>query len=199
MALETRRDFYGTTTNIKTERLDAMSRMISTVTGLKAWPNEATIRQDAFAQGEGIRQHKMLREPSIDEIMCPEEVGVPETDLILGKHSDRHARDHDGHRLDPPSRRGPDRRRRDRRRPVDAIFQAVEGSPGSRPISASSPSAASPPARTPGARSRSNSRALTGPSAAAPDRPTSSRPRLRRRSTPSTPSLRAASGASHAR
>jgi 2-isopropylmalate synthase len=86
MALKTRYDFYGLTTNIKTERLYPL-----TITGLKVQRNKAIVGQNAFAHEAGIHQDGMLKERSTYEIMRPEEVGVPKTDLVLGKHSGRHA------------------------------------------------------------------------------------------------------------
>jgi 2-isopropylmalate synthase len=91
MALKIRQDFYGLTTNIKTERLYPISRMVSTITGLKVQRNKAIVGQNAFAHEAGIHQDGMLKERSTYEIMRPEEVGVPKTDLVLGKHSGRHA------------------------------------------------------------------------------------------------------------
>ncbi len=91
MALKTRFDYYGLTTNIKTERLYPVSRMVSTITGLTVQRNKAIVGRNAFAHESGIHQDGMLKERSTYEIMRPEEVGVPKTDLVLGKHSGRHA------------------------------------------------------------------------------------------------------------
>ncbi len=91
MALKTRQDFYGLTTGIKTERLYPISRMLSTITGLSVQRNKAIVGRNAFAHEAGIHQDGMLKERSTYEIMKPEEVGVPKTDLVLGKHSGRHA------------------------------------------------------------------------------------------------------------
>jgi 2-isopropylmalate synthase len=91
MALKTRADYYGLTTNIKTERLYPMSRMVSTITGMAVQRNKAIVGRNAFAHESGIHQDGMLKERSTYEIMRPEEVGVPKTDLVLGKHSGRHA------------------------------------------------------------------------------------------------------------
>ena len=91
MALRTRHDYYGLTTNIKAERLYPLSRMVSRITGLKVQRNKAIVGQNAFAHEAGIHQDGMLKERSTYEIMRPEEVGVPKTDLVLGKHSGRHA------------------------------------------------------------------------------------------------------------
>jgi 2-isopropylmalate synthase len=65
--------------------------MISTVTGLKARRNKAIVGQDAFVYEAGIHQDGMLWRRSTYEIMRPQEAGVPENDLVLGKHSGRHA------------------------------------------------------------------------------------------------------------
>jgi 2-isopropylmalate synthase len=91
MALKTRFDYFGLTTGIKTERLYPVSRMVATITGLTVQRNKAIVGRNAFAHEAGIHQDGMLKERSTYEIMRPEEVGVPRTDLVLGKHSGRHA------------------------------------------------------------------------------------------------------------
>jgi 2-isopropylmalate synthase len=91
MALRTRHDYYGLSTNIKTERLYPTSRMVSMITGLAIPRNKAIVGRNAFAHESGIHQDGMLKERSTYEIMRPESVGVPKTDLVLGKHSGRHA------------------------------------------------------------------------------------------------------------
>jgi 2-isopropylmalate synthase len=91
MALATRFDHYGLKTNIKTERLYPISRMVSTITGLTVQRNKAIVGRNAFAHESGIHQDGMLKERSTYEIIRPEDVGVPKTDLVLGKHSGRHA------------------------------------------------------------------------------------------------------------
>jgi len=91
MALKTRFDYYGLTTGIKTERLYPVSRMVSTITGMAVQRNKAIVGRNAFAHESGIHQDGMLKERSTYEIMRPEEVGVSKTDLVLGKHSGRHA------------------------------------------------------------------------------------------------------------
>jgi 2-isopropylmalate synthase len=91
MALKTRFDHYGLTTGIKTERLYPMSRMVSNITGLAVQRNKSIVGRNAFAHESGIHQDGMLKERSTYEIMRPEDVGVPRTDLVLGKHSGRHA------------------------------------------------------------------------------------------------------------
>ncbi|WP_435016617.1 2-isopropylmalate synthase [Tundrisphaera sp. TA3] len=91
MALKTRHDYFGLSTNIKTDRLYPVSRMVSTITGMAVQRNKAIVGRNAFAHESGIHQDGMLKNRSTYEIMTPEEVGVPKTDLVLGKHSGRHA------------------------------------------------------------------------------------------------------------
>lgn len=91
MALKTREDFYGVQTRIKTPKLFAMSRMVSNVTGMRIQRNKAIVGQNAFAHEAGIHQHGMLQNRATYEIMKPEDVGYVGTNLVLGKHSGRHA------------------------------------------------------------------------------------------------------------
>jgi len=91
MALRTRTDYYGLDTRVRSERLYPTSRLLSTLTGLSVQRNKAIVGRNAFAHESGIHQDGMLKERSTYEIMTPESVGVPRTDLVLGKHSGRHA------------------------------------------------------------------------------------------------------------
>ena len=91
MALRTRHDYYRLNTGIQTRRLYAASRLVSHVTGIAVQRNKAIVGQNAFAHEAGIHQDGMLKERSTYEIMRPEDVGVPQTELVLGKHSGRAA------------------------------------------------------------------------------------------------------------
>ncbi len=91
MALRTRHDYYGIDTNINTERLFPTSRLVSSITGMKVQRNKAIVGQNAFAHEAGIHQHGMLQNSSTYEIMRPQDVGFVGTNLVLGKHSGRHA------------------------------------------------------------------------------------------------------------
>jgi len=91
MALRTRQDFYGLTTGIQTKLLTPTSRRLSHVTGMQVQRNKAIVGQNAFAHEAGIHQDGMLKERSTYEIMKPEDVGISRTELVLGKHSGRHA------------------------------------------------------------------------------------------------------------
>ncbi len=91
MALRTRRDYFGLATGIQTPKLFAASRLVSKVTGLQVQRNKAIVGRNAFAHEAGIHQHGMLKHQSTYEIMKPEDVGVKSNQLVLGKHSGRHA------------------------------------------------------------------------------------------------------------
>ncbi len=91
MAVRTRGDYFGYQTAINTKRLYHTSRLVSHVTGIAVQRNKAVVGQNAFAHESGIHQDGMLKERSTYEIMNPEDVGLPKTELVLGKHSGRHA------------------------------------------------------------------------------------------------------------
>src|SRR5713226_5522222 len=91
MALRTRKDFFALETRINTRRLYPISRLVSHVTGIQVQRNKAVVGQNAFAHEAGIHQDGMLKERSTYEIMRPEDIGLQQTDLVLGKHSGRHA------------------------------------------------------------------------------------------------------------
>jgi 2-isopropylmalate synthase len=91
MAVRTRADYFGVQTRINTKRLLPSSRLVSHITGIQVQRNKAIVGQNAFAHEAGIHQDGMLKERSTYEIMRPEDVGLQRTDLVLGKHSGRHA------------------------------------------------------------------------------------------------------------
>ncbi len=91
MALRTRQDYYGLSTGIQTKKLCGISRLVSTITGMLVQRNKAIVGQNAFAHESGVHQHGMLQERTTYEIMRPEDVGYTGTNLVLGKHSGRHA------------------------------------------------------------------------------------------------------------
>ncbi len=91
MALLTRRDHYGRAVAVRTEELYRTSRLVSKLSGMVVQPNKAVVGANAFTHEAGIHQDGVLKERSTYEIMRPEDVGVPETRLVLGKHSGRHA------------------------------------------------------------------------------------------------------------
>lgn len=91
MAMRTREDRYGHHTNIETRRLHMASHLLAAVTGNFVPRNKAVIGENAFAHEAGIHQHGMLASPETYEIMKPEDVGVVNSQLVLGKHSGKHA------------------------------------------------------------------------------------------------------------
>ncbi len=91
MALKTRENFFGIGTNIDTTRLYPTSRLVASVTGMHVPRNKAVVGENAFAHEAGIHQHGMLKDASTYEIMKPEDVGLSRSNLVLGKHSGRHA------------------------------------------------------------------------------------------------------------
>jgi 2-isopropylmalate synthase len=91
MALRTRADVFKVQHGIRTERLFATSKLVSQVTGSYVQRNKAIVGQNAFAHEAGIHQHGMLSHRETYEIMRPEEVGFSRSQLVLGKHSGRHA------------------------------------------------------------------------------------------------------------
>jgi 2-isopropylmalate synthase len=91
MALQVRGDRYPYATGIASEHLFAASQMLSEITGVPVQPNKAVTGRNAFAHEAGIHQDGVLKNPLTYEIMTPQSVGVPDSKLVLGKHSGRHA------------------------------------------------------------------------------------------------------------
>jgi len=91
MALRTRHDSLPYTTGIITENIISTSKLVSSVTGLAVQNNKAIVGANAFAHESGIHQDGMLKNAETYEIMTPESVGLKKSDLVMGKHSGRHA------------------------------------------------------------------------------------------------------------
>ncbi len=91
MALHTRPQFYNLTTGIDTTQIARSSRMVSNYTGLPVQPNKAIVGANAFSHEAGIHQDGVLKHQATYEIMTPETVGLSQSNLVLGKHSGRHA------------------------------------------------------------------------------------------------------------
>jgi 2-isopropylmalate synthase len=91
MAMRVRPDRYPFETGIVGEQIFAASQMLSEITGVPVQPNKAIIGRNAFAHEAGIHQDGVLKNPLTYEIMTPQSVGVPDSKLVLGKHSGRHA------------------------------------------------------------------------------------------------------------
>jgi len=92
MALHTRADYFDRfTTRINTTKIFPASRMVANLTGLHVQRNKAVVGENAFAHEAGIHQDGMIKNRSTYEIMDPRDLGVPESKLVLGKHSGHHA------------------------------------------------------------------------------------------------------------
>jgi 2-isopropylmalate synthase len=91
MAINTRRDQLPFETRIVTEHLYAASQLLTSLITFGPQPNKAIVGENAFAHEAGIHQDGFLKERTTYEIMEPRSVGVPESKLVLGKHSGRHA------------------------------------------------------------------------------------------------------------
>jgi 2-isopropylmalate synthase len=91
MAMRVRPDRLAYETGVVSEQLFPASQMLSEITGIAVQPNKAIIGRNAFAHEAGIHQDGMLKNPLTYEIMTPQSVGVPDSKLVLGKHSGRHA------------------------------------------------------------------------------------------------------------
>ena len=91
MALRTRGDAMPYTTNVKTEVISRVSRLVSTITGFNVQPNKAIVGANAFAHESGIHQDGVLKNASTYEIMTPASVGLAESRIVMGKLSGRHA------------------------------------------------------------------------------------------------------------
>ncbi len=91
MAMRVRPDRLAYRTEVVGEELYPASQLLSEITGVAVQPNKAIIGRNAFAHEAGIHQDGMLKNPLTYEIMTPQSVGVPDSKLVLGKHSGRHA------------------------------------------------------------------------------------------------------------
>ena len=91
MAMRVRADRYAFNTGVVSEQLYPASQALSEITEVPVQPNKAIIGRNAFAHEAGIHQDGVLKNPLTYEIMTPHSVGVPDSRLVLGKHSGRHA------------------------------------------------------------------------------------------------------------
>ena len=92
MALKTRPDaFEGLDTRVRTTEIYPTSRLLSSIIGIPVQPNKAIVGDNAFAHEAGIHQDGVLKAAITYEIMTPQSIGRPSNELVLGKHSGRHA------------------------------------------------------------------------------------------------------------
>jgi 2-isopropylmalate synthase len=91
MAMRVRADRYPYETRLTSEQIYPSSQTLAEITRVPVQPNKAITGRNAFAHEAGIHQDGMLKNPLTYEIMTPQSVGVPDSRLVLGKHSGRHA------------------------------------------------------------------------------------------------------------
>jgi 2-isopropylmalate synthase len=91
MALRVRRDVMPFATGVITPELYPASQLLSELTGAAVQANKAIVGRNAFAHEAGIHQDGVIKNRLTYEIMTPQSVGVPDSRLVLGKHSGRHA------------------------------------------------------------------------------------------------------------
>ncbi|MFV0480738.1 MAG: 2-isopropylmalate synthase [Campylobacteraceae bacterium] len=92
MAIKTRSDIYSPLkTNINIKEIYPTSRLVSSITGIEPQPNKAIVGKNAFAHESGIHQDGVLKHPETYEIFSAKDIGLDQNNLVLGKHSGRHA------------------------------------------------------------------------------------------------------------
>ncbi len=89
MAISARSADLGLTTGINKKGIYSASRLVTMITGLPVQPNKAIVGVNAFAHEAGIHVDGVLKQPLTYEILTPEEVGIGQSSLVLGKHSGR--------------------------------------------------------------------------------------------------------------
>lgn len=91
MTLYTRKDIFDKTLNINTEEIYRTSKLVSSLTAMPVQHNKAIVGKNAFAHESGIHQDGVLKERTTYEIMNPSMIGINYNNIVLGKHSGRHA------------------------------------------------------------------------------------------------------------
>ena len=93
MAINVRKRYMQVNTGVNTREIYRTSQLLTELTGAGVQANKAIVGRNAFAHEAGIHQHGVMKAPVTYEIMSPESVGIPESRLVLGRHSGRHALD----------------------------------------------------------------------------------------------------------
>jgi len=91
MAIRTRKDFFKATTGVKATEIYKTSKLLSSITGIGVQPNKAIVGANAFAHESGIHQDGVLKKRETYEIMTARSIGLKKSNLVMGKHSGRHA------------------------------------------------------------------------------------------------------------
>ncbi len=104
MNLITRKDYFNIDVNVNTREIYKTSRLLSNLTGLEIQRNKPIVGANVFAHEAGIHQHGVLQNRETYEIMKAEDVGWTGENLVIGKHSGKHAvtamLEEEGFRLD---------------------------------------------------------------------------------------------------
>ena len=90
MALAIRKDILGFSTSINTQEIYKASKLLTIITGIQVQPNKAVVGKNAFSHEAGIHQDGVLKERSTYEIMTPQQIGRPSSEIVLGRHSGKH-------------------------------------------------------------------------------------------------------------
>lgn len=91
MAIKTRGEYFQMETGINTQQIYKSSKLLSAITGVPIAPSKSIVGANAFAHESGIHQHGVLANALTYEIMRPEDVGISQNNMVLGKHSGKHA------------------------------------------------------------------------------------------------------------
>ncbi|MEA1986780.1 MAG: 2-isopropylmalate synthase [Candidatus Marinimicrobia bacterium] len=91
MNLKTRKDYFNVNVNVNTKELFRTSRLVSNLTGINVQRNKAIVGENAFAHEAGIHQHGILANKNTYEIMIAEDIGWEGENIVIGKHSGKHA------------------------------------------------------------------------------------------------------------
>ncbi|MCX5634655.1 MAG: 2-isopropylmalate synthase [Planctomycetota bacterium] len=94
MAIKTRKDFFGVDTKINTRELYRTSKMVAEMLGMFIPPNKAVVGANAFAHSSGIHVDGFLKNPLTYEIMQPQDVGSPQSAVVLTARTGRHGLKH---------------------------------------------------------------------------------------------------------
>lgn len=90
MAMNVRKDIFDIDCGINTKEIYKASKMLVTITGIPVQPNKAIVGKNAFAHEAGIHQDGVIKHRTTYEIMTPEQIGRPSSELVLGRHSGKH-------------------------------------------------------------------------------------------------------------
>ena len=86
-------------TNINTQKIYGISRMVSSLMNMPVQPNKAIVGRNAFAHSSGIHQDGVLKNRESYEIIDPKDVGIDENSIVLTARSGRAALKHRLHIL----------------------------------------------------------------------------------------------------